>query len=79
MKMFTILLHSHQLDCVKACLLIGESSKENLGGIPSDFGGEASAKEMEDIIRNMGVVNIEKGEINAKEVKEKETGVKKCP
>ena len=52
---------------MKACLLIGESSKSNLGRIPADCGGEVSAKEMEDIIRNMGVVNIEKGEIDATE------------
>ena len=62
---------------MKACLLIGESSKENLGGFSAECGGEASSKEMEDIIRNMGVVNIEKGKINAKEVKEKENMVTK--
>ena len=42
------------MDCVKACLLIGESSKANLGGIPAECGGEASAEEGEDIKRNKG-------------------------
>ena len=38
-------LCSHQLDCVKVCLLIGESSKANRGGITAD------------VERNTGVVN----------------------
>ena len=46
-------LCSHQLDCVKVCLLIGESSKANRGGITAD------------VERNMGVVN--NGGVDAEE------------
>ena len=52
---------------MKACLLIGAGSKENLGGIPAESGG---AKEGEDIIRNMGVVKREKEDVGEKEREE---------